>query len=140
MQLVQAQPKTLADVAKLSELSAGFVRKQGPTLVGLLAEFKADYAEYGSQQLTKPLSPSEGKHLKQLKHRLRELAEQQWQIAPEILLRKADYQLVMRSRNTHGDYQWPAEISGWRQQLMQQPVENFLNSGPLEPAVLDEQE
>lgn len=51
--------------------------------------------------------------MKALKSFVREFAEQQ-QIPAEVLIRKKDYEFIVRSGMKGGTYQLPVRLQGWR--------------------------
>jgi ribonuclease D len=64
-------------------------------------------------RLDPPLAQSEGPLMKSLKNFVREFAEQQ-QIPAEVLIRKKDYEFIVRSGMKGGTYQLPQRLQGWR--------------------------
>lgn len=64
-------------------------------------------------RLDPPLAQSEGPLMKSLKNWVREFAEQA-SLPAEILIRKKDYEFIVRSGMKTGEYQLPARLLGWR--------------------------
>ena len=55
--------------------------------------------------------------MKTLKNYVREYAEQA-QLPPEVLIRKKDYEYLVRSGMHGGEYQLPERLLGWRLALI----------------------
>ncbi len=62
--------------------------------------------------------------MKTLKNYVREYAEQA-QLPPEILIRKKDYEYLVRSGMNGGKYQLPARLLGWRFALIGEGLLNI---------------
>ena len=68
-------------------------------------------------RLDPPLAQSEAPMMKALKNYVREYAEQ-IELPPEVLIRKKDYEHLVRSGMNGGEYQLPARLLGWRYALI----------------------
>lgn len=68
-------------------------------------------------RLDPPLAQSEGPLMKALKNYVREYAEQA-QLPPEVLIRKKDYEHLVRSGMNGGEYRLPERLLGWRFDLI----------------------
>lgn len=55
--------------------------------------------------------------MKVLKNYVREFAEQA-ELPPEVLIRKKDYELLVRSGMNGGEYRLPERLLGWRYDLI----------------------
>jgi ribonuclease D len=72
-----------------------------------------------------PLAQTEGPLMKALKNHVREYAEKA-QLPPEVLIRKKDYEYLVRSGMHGGEYQLPARLLGWRFGLIGEGLLNLI--------------
>lgn len=112
--------KKIQDVphlAKVPDIPSRTIKQDAETLVHIVKDTLAlDQADWPAR-LDAPLTQSEAPLMKTLKNYVREFAEQA-QLPPEILIRKKDYELLVRSGMNGGEYQLPARLLGWRFELI----------------------
>lgn len=108
--------KKIQDVAHLSkvpDIPSRTLKHDAETLLQIVKDaLTLDEADWPAR-LDAPLAQSEGPLMKALKNYVREYAEQA-QLPPEVLIRKKDYELLVRSGMNGGEYQLPARLLGWR--------------------------
>ncbi|WP_049629378.1 ribonuclease D [Cellvibrio sp. pealriver] len=80
-------------------------------------------------RLDPPLAQSEGPLMKSLKNWVREFAEQA-NLPAEILIRKKDYEFIVRSGMKTGEYQLPARLLGWRFALIGEHLLHIAQTQP----------
>jgi len=108
--------KRIQDVAHLSkvpDIPSRTLKQDAETLLHIVTDtLGADESSWPAR-LDPPLAQSEGPLMKALKNYVREYAEQA-QLPAEVLIRKKDYELLVRSGMNGGEYQLPARLLGWR--------------------------
>lgn len=98
---------------KVPDIPARTVKSDGETILDIVENALASPEPSWPARLDPPLSQSEGPLMKNLKNFVREFAEQQ-QIPAEVLIRKKDYEFIVRSGMKGGSYQLPQRLQGWR--------------------------
>lgn len=135
-ELARSQPTDLGQLQKLKEVPA---RTQADDGVVLLAEIRAGREEPEEQwpeRLPPPLGRAEAPLMKALKRHVRELAEG-LELPPELLVRKREYEAIVRSGLQGDAHQLPERLKGWRYALLGEGLlavadaeRSRLNAGP----------
>ena len=89
----------------------------------LIEEALADEASYPNR-LAKPLTVDQNALLKQLKAKVKEVAEQ-LDLPQELLVRKKDYEYLLTSCDT-GSANLPSSLFGWRKSVVGDKLLNYL--------------
>lgn len=117
--MARYQPTELKQIAGLEGMTARTLNADGEHLLAIIAEqCKKPVAEC-PERLPKPLPPEQGDLMKALKQYTRETAEK-LVIAPEVLVRKKDYEDLVRSGMENRDYSLNDRLSGWRRDVVGQ--------------------
>ncbi len=112
-EIARSKPQRQAQLQGIEGLPARTVRESGERILALVTEaLQADSSRYPSR-LPKPLSPEQGDKLKALKTLVRSRAET-LAMPAELLVNKKEYEAIIRSGMTAGDYQLPERLRGWR--------------------------
>jgi ribonuclease D len=112
--IAQRQPSKIHELAAVEELSHGAVRKMGDVLLEIVKEAsQIDHKDF-PPRMPKPLPPAAGGTLKSLKTIVRLRAEH-LNLPPELLVKKKDYESLLRSGFNSGEYCLPKELRGWRE-------------------------
>ncbi|MCR8921738.1 ribonuclease D [Dasania sp. GY-MA-18] len=114
-EIASIMPEQLNQLAKVSELGPKTLRVDGETILALVAEAKT--ASELPAALPKPLPMQTGTVLKQLKALVKQVA-QDLDVASEILVKKRDYESLLRSGMSGQPYQLPASLLGWRKAVI----------------------
>ncbi|MBY4677600.1 ribonuclease D [Marinobacterium arenosum] len=115
LQLIDRWPQNKPQLGRLSEMRQRSLRLYGDTILQIMQNAERSAAENPPEPIPQPLHVHWAPHMKALKTAARQLAEQ-WQVPPEVLLRKKELEAIIRSRSEQGQYQLPAEMCEWRQQ------------------------
>lgn len=100
-------------LSKVADIPSRTLKNDADTIVHIVREaMNLDESNWPAR-LDPPLAQSEGPLMKALKNYVREYAEQV-QLPPEVLIRKKDYEHLVRSGMKGGDYQLPERLLGWR--------------------------
>jgi ribonuclease D len=112
-ELARKQPYDLSQLDRISDLPARTQKEDGETLLQIIRAAMASDESSWPDRLPAPLGQAEAPLLKSLKSYVREQAEQQ-DILPELLVRKKEYEFIIRSGMGDGDFALPQHLTGWR--------------------------
>ena len=115
--LVQRQPETLQDLARIEDMHPRSVRHDGQQILDLIRHGKGVPREQWPQRLPEPLPADANKVLKALR-KVGQAHATRLGIAPEIMLRKKVLEAMVRTGYPNGPYRLPDELVGWRRELM----------------------
>lgn len=111
--MAKFKPQAMPMLAKIEGMAPRTLRTDGEQLLALIERGLHCPAAQQPPRMEKPLPPAAGDLLKALKQQVRQLAEQ-LNLAPEVLVRKKDYEALVRSGLKNGDYCLPPSLTGWR--------------------------
>ncbi len=112
-EIARKKVQDLALLPKIPDIPSRTVKHDGETIVKIVVDALNSAETSWPARLDPPLAQSEGPLMKALKSFVREFAEQQ-QIPAEVLIRKKDYEFIVRSGMKGGTYQLPVRLQGWR--------------------------
>lgn len=115
--LVQRQPDSLQQLARLEDMHPRTVRHDGQTIIELIQQGLAVPPENWPAPMPEPLPADANRLLKNLRKVGQRHAERLG-MASEIVLRKKVLEAMVRTGYPCGPYTLPAELSGWRRELM----------------------
>lgn len=116
-EIAQMQPKRLEQLSDIGELHPKAIRKEGETLLELVEQARSLNDDALPELLPKPLPPAAGGVIKLLKAYVKERA-QALNVAPEMLVRKRDYEMMMRNKSRGIEPLLPNTLSGWRKSVV----------------------
>ena len=111
--IAQQQVTDCKALLHIDDMPPKAVRKDGDTIVAIVKESLQLESGELPARLPKPLPPEQGKILKALKGVVRARAEQLG-VPTEILVKKKDYDELLRSGMGNGKYSLPPSLQGWR--------------------------
>jgi ribonuclease D len=112
--------KRIQDVTQLQrvpDIPSRTLKNDSETILQIVSDALAMDEAAWPARLDPPLAQSEGPLMKALKNYVREYAEQA-QLPPEVLIRKKDYEYLVRSGMNGGEYRLPERLLGWRFDLI----------------------
>lgn len=112
-EIASVMPTETSQLSRISELGPKTVRVDGETILQMVTEVKALSNEEYPRPLPKPLPVQTGSVLKILKAIVKQASED-LNLASEILVKKRDYESLLRSGFGGKAYQLPQSLSGWR--------------------------
>ena len=120
------QPKGDDELRRIKEISHRCVKQYGEILLDIVAEVSKLDADTYPLTLPKPLPPKAGTLLKSMKATVRKLASEE-RVPAELLVRKKEYELIVRSKHQHGEYAVPQTMTRWRRELVEEELLKMLN-------------
>lgn len=127
--MARYQPTELKQIAGLEGMTARTLKADGEQLLAIIAGQKDKPESECPPKLPKPLPPEQGELLKALKQFTRDTAER-LNIAAEVLVRKKDYEDLIRSGMAKGDYHLNERLSGWRREVVGQGLLELARQWP----------
>lgn len=115
--LVQRQPDSLQQLARLEDMHPRTVRQDGQTIIELIQQARAIPPAQWPEPVPEPLPADANRLLKTLRKVGQHHAERLG-MASEIVLRKKVLEALVRTGYPCGPYSLPAELTGWRRELM----------------------
>lgn len=123
-------PGTSAQLPKIKQLSNVTVDNHGEELLLIIKQAIADENNYPAL-LPRPLDKEQVVLLKGLKACVSDIAET-LDLLPELLVRKKDYENLLRSKTALQSYRLPESLTGWRQLVVGQKLLDFLETKSIE--------
>lgn len=127
--MARYQPTELKQIAGLEGMTARTLNADGEQLLSIIAGQRQKPESECPPRLPKPLPPEQGDLLKALKGYTRDTAER-LNVAAEILVRKKDYEDLIRSGMDGGDYHLNERLSGWRREVVGQGLLDLARRWP----------
>ncbi|WP_044501602.1 ribonuclease D [Pseudomonas saudimassiliensis] len=115
--LVQRQPDSLQQLARFEDMHPRTVRQDGQTIIELIQQARAIPPAQWPEPVPEPLPADANRLLKTLRKVGQRHAERLG-MASEIVLRKKVLEALVRTGYPCGPYSLPAELTGWRRELM----------------------
>lgn len=112
-EVARRKPATLNQLSGCGEIPQRTLKNDGETILSLVAAALDGDPSTFPPRVEPPLAQSQGPLMKALKAYVRERAEQM-DIPSEILIRKKEYEQIVRSGLKGGTYQLPERLLGWR--------------------------
>lgn len=133
----QRKPEHVGQLRRFEGMTERMIRADGPSIIQLVAEAQAEDPASWPAPLPKPLSPALATRMKNLKARVQAVADE-LHVAPEVLLRKKDYELLVRSAaqaaSGGAPFSLPANLQGWREAVLREPLMNLLSGADAQAA------
>jgi ribonuclease D len=126
--LAHDQPADMTHLAELEDMHPRILRKEGATLLNIIKQAKGLPASAWPAALPEPLPIEATKVLKRLRKVGLEFGLD-LDIAPELMLRKKILEAVLRTGYPDGSYSLPANLQGWRRELMGDALLACLENG-----------
>lgn len=116
-EVARKKPATLSQLQHCGEIPQRTLKNDGDVILAIVAHELAGDPERFPPRVEPPLAQSQGPLMKALKNYVRERAEQE-DIPSEILIRKKEYESIVRSGMATGEYVLPERLHGWRYDLI----------------------
>lgn len=125
-EIARKKTDSLAALEKIEDLPSKTLRNDAEFLLDLVKRCLSSTADQWPERLDPPLSPEQGPLIKAMKEAVREIAEQH-QLPPEILIRKKDYEFIIRSKMHSSEFKLPERLKGWRFNLIGERLLEVVN-------------
>lgn len=112
-EIARKKVQDVDQLQKIPDIPSRTIKNDGDQIVQMVSAALNSPEANWPARLDAPLAQSEGPLMKSLKNFVREFAEQE-QIPAEVLIRKKDYEFIVRSGMKGGTYQLPQRLLGWR--------------------------
>jgi len=117
LQIIERWPLSISELSQLDEVKKRVLRLDGETILSFLKNAQQSATEKPPAPIPRPLHFFWNSHLKRLKGIARRKAEE-YDVAPEIMLRRKELELLVRSGMQDGEYTLPEKMSPWKQELI----------------------
>jgi ribonuclease D len=115
--LAQRQPDNLQALSRIEDMHPRTVRHHGNEILELIRKGQQVPTNEWPERLPEPL-PVDANHLLKVLRKVGQRQAERLGIAPEIMLRKKSIEALVRTGYPGGPYSLPAELTGWRRELM----------------------
>lgn len=112
-EIARKKPRDLAALQRIADMPSRTIKYDAQHILAIVEEQQATPEASWPARLNPPLAQSEGPLMKALKQFVRTTAEAR-AIPPEVLVRKKDYEFIVRSGMETGEYRLPERLNGWR--------------------------
>lgn len=134
-EVARKKPTTLNQLSHCGEIPQRTLKADGEHILAMVAGALASDPATFPDRVEPPLAQSQGPLMKALKAFVREQAEAV-NIPSEILIRKKEYEHIVRSGLKGGSYQLPERLKGWRYPIIGKGLihlaETFVSSAEAE--------
>jgi ribonuclease D len=120
-EIARKQPQDLEHLQRIEDIQPRTLRDYTKTLLEIVSSSAASDPETWPPRMLGPLAPSEGPQLKRLKKLVRNIADE-LDLPAEILIRKKEYESLVRSGMNDGAYELPERLCGWRYKVIGQQL------------------
>lgn len=117
LSLAQHKPEHVGQLRKYEGMTERVIRADGEAIIQIIRDTLTSDPATWPAPLPKPLSAGATALMKTLKAKIVALAEQ-LDLAPEILLRKKDYEVLVRAARSGQTIVLPENLRGWRQPII----------------------
>lgn len=119
-------PTHIRQLREITGISERMIKKSGERIIELIEEVLALPDSELPEALPKPISKSEQLLLRALKDKSQELANS-LNIAPEILLKKKDFESIIRNVGVADQELRTFALSGWRHELLEDSIKDVVD-------------
>ncbi len=115
--LARKQPQDIAHLQRIDEIPSRTLRADSETLLAIIRKGAASESANWPPRVDAPLAQNETPLVKKLKQFVRDVAER-INLPVEILIRKKEYEMLVRSGMKRKPYQLPERLLGWRYEVI----------------------
>ena len=116
-EMARKKPQDAAHLQRIEDIPSRTLRSDTETLIEIIRNSASTDATNLPARLDAPLAPSDAPLLKALKKYVRDTAEV-LNLPPELLIRKKEYEAIVRSGMKGGVYTLPERLLGWRLEVI----------------------
>lgn len=133
-EMARKQPEDIVHLQRIEDIPGRTLRDDAQTLLQIIQQAAASDVSSWPARLEAPLALSEAPLLKSLKQFVRTTADL-LQLPPEVLIRKKEYEALVRSGLKEGDYVLPERLLGWRYTVIGKGLMDVAQQGPSTPVL-----
>jgi len=134
-EIARKKIQDMAHLLKVPDIPSRTLKNDAETILQIVSDALELDESIWPVRLDPPLAQSEGPLMKALKNYVRDYAEQM-QLPPEVLIRKKDYESLVRSGMHGGEYELPVRLLGWRFALIGEGLLNVAQTQSHNPDTL----
>jgi len=112
-EMARKRPQDLSQLQRIDDIPHRTLKNDAQILLDIIRVAAETDSSTWPARLDAPLAPSEGPLLKALKQCVRDIADTM-NLPAEVLIRKKEYELIVRSGMKGGQYTLPERLLGWR--------------------------
>lgn len=116
-EIARKKPQDIEQLQRIADIPHRTLKQDGADILDMVQTQLASDPATWPARIEPPLAQSEGPLIKALKQFVREKAEAD-NIPAEVLIRKKDYEAIVRSGMKSGTYSLPKRLLGWRYPLI----------------------
>lgn len=120
-ELAKRQPRNQSGLKNIEGMDPRTQRRWGEDLLTIIAQAQELGPEHYPAPLPPPLPITQRRLVKALKTCVADTAEA-LKLAPDALVRKADFEHIVRSGMKDGNYTLPKRLLGWRRSVIGEPL------------------
>ncbi|MGI1677527.1 MAG: ribonuclease D [Cellvibrionaceae bacterium] len=120
-ELAMQKPTEHADLRNIKDFHSRKINEYGEAVLSIISNSLDVEESEWPDRLPSPLPSSQKNLMKSLKAKVLEVAEQ-IDLSPEVMAKKADYEFIVRSGMTGGEYELPPRMKGWRFSVVGKPL------------------
>ena len=138
-EMARKQPQDATHLQRIEDIPSRTLRNDSETLLNIIRDAAASEPASWPARLDAPLAPSEAPLTKALKKYVRDVAEL-LHLPPELLIRKKEYEAIVRSGLKGGIYALPERLLGWRYEVIGKGLLELVQNPQARIAVHDSEE
>ena len=114
-------PRSVKDLSEIKEMRGSVVGEYGPEIMRMIYDARTSHKVYPAELIPQPLDFKWHAAVKKLRKFGIELSEK-LDIPQELLVRKRDIEMLIRSGEESGDFTLPEGLKGWREAVIGEPM------------------
>lgn len=126
-EIARRKPQDIEQLQRIPDIPNRTVKNDGAYILAIVNTQANSDSSTWPVRLEPPLAQSEGPLIKLLKQFVRDKAEAD-NIPPEVLIRKKDYEAIVRSGMKTGSYHLPKRLLGWRYSVIGEGLLQLANA------------
>lgn len=125
IQIAQSMPRNRSSLSQLKGLHSRKIRQFGDTVTEIVTSSEASPREEWPERLPGPLPVDQAELFRGVKSQVAMIADKV-QVPAEILARRKQLEQLVRSGCYSGEYRMPTMMTGWRHELVAEPLMAYL--------------
>lgn len=114
-------PRSMKDLSEIKEMRGSVVGEYGHDIMRMIYDARSSAKEHPAELIPQPLDFKWHSVVKKLRKFGIELSER-LNIPQELLVRKRDIEMLIRSGESDGEFSLPSGLKGWRETVIGEPM------------------